>query len=196
MKIKCPSCGAEFETESGLQILKCPYCKSSIFISKEFETLEKIIPLISYDNAKEIFQKNNINDNFELIYIPFYKVIKNNDEEYVVGIKDANYELKTFIPQGDRIPIEKEIIEPEIKINKAISLVFSPFYKTKKGILMCGVTGNILNDYSLEEGRKINILPIILFFISGILAIFIKKPILKFTIPILISLLVFLKKNE
>ncbi len=196
MKIKCPSCGAEFETESGLKILKCPYCKSSIFIFQESGTLEKIIPLISYENAREIFQKKNINDSFELIYIPFYKVIRNNDEEYVVGIKDANYELKTFIPQGDRIPVEKKLVEPEIKIENALSLVFSPFYKTRNNILMCAVSGNILNDYSLEEVKKINILPTIIFLISGILAVLIKKPILKFTIPLLVSFLVFLKKNE
>lgn len=196
MKIKCPSCGAEFDTESGFKVLKCPYCKSSIFIFKESGTLEKIIPLISYDNAREIFRKNRINDNFELIYIPFYKVLKDNDENYVVGIKDTNYELKTFIPQGDRVPIEKAIIEPEMKVENAVSLVFSPFYKTKNGILMCAVTGNILNDYSIEEVKKIDIIPAIIFLISGILAVFIKKPILKFTIPVLISLLVFLKKNE
>lgn len=45
MKVKCSSCGAEFEIDSGLKITKCPYCKSSIFITKESGTLERLYQL-------------------------------------------------------------------------------------------------------------------------------------------------------
>ncbi len=196
MRIKCPSCGAEFDIESGLKLLKCPYCKSSIFISEETGTLEKIIPIISYDNAKENFLKRNIKEDFELIYIPFYKVLRNNEEVYIVGLKDAIYELKNFTPQGDRIPIEKKIVELEVVIENPVSLVFSPFYKTKNGLLMCAVTGNIINDYSVYEGKKINLFPLLIFFISGILALFIKRPFLKLTIPLIISFFIFIKRDE
>lgn len=60
---------------------------------------------------------------------------------------------------------------------------------------MCAVTGNILNYYYEEEEKKMNILPLVIFFISGIFAIIIKKPLLKFTIPILISLSLLFNKD-
>uniref|UniRef100_A0A7C4YCD5 Zinc ribbon domain-containing protein n=1 Tax=candidate division WOR-3 bacterium TaxID=2052148 RepID=A0A7C4YCD5_UNCW3 len=197
MKIKCPSCGAEFEKESGFKVLKCPFCGSSIFISDETGTIEKIIPLITFDGARDIFKKNNIQEDFELVYIPFYKVLKDGKEEYIIGIRENNYELKRFIPQGDRISIEKNITELEIKIEKPLSVVFSPFYRTKKGDYLCAVSGKIIRkEYDEGNIKHSNFLPVFIFIISGLLAILIKQNFLKFIIPLILSSSVFLLKDE
>jgi hypothetical protein len=170
MEIRCPQCDAVIKTGIEHKVVKCPYCSTHLYYEKDkVLTKESIKPNLGLKVAESLLSERiNKKLKLELEYFPFYRIKTQEKTIFLPGRETDLIGINSYIPQGDRITLEKKIPPPELSVEEvlekiekgkdveSIGLIYFPFYTAKDEdtiYYIDGTKGIILSD-KLEKKVK------------------------------------------
>ncbi|MEA1913346.1 MAG: zinc ribbon domain-containing protein [candidate division WOR-3 bacterium] len=167
MEIHCPQCDASIRVERELILTKCPYCGVPLFYKKEgFLTKESIKP--THNSTVAVSLLKDLTGKVlkvRMEYFPFYRIKSENKTIFIPGKATNIYGMGSYVPKGDRIPLEIHLEEPEFSVDsaleragvekaEAIGLVYSPFFIGRDDDTVYYVDaakGNILSNKLIQQ---------------------------------------------
>jgi DNA-directed RNA polymerase subunit RPC12/RpoP len=169
MEVRCPQCDAVVEVGTEQTVLKCRYCGTQLYYEKDkVFTKESIKTVLDSRVAGKLLKNRTGKDlKVELEYFPFYRIKTEKRTIFLPGKVTDLIGIDHYVPQGDRIPLEIDVSQPELNLDEAlakigvekaeaIGLVYLPFFTSKDGdTLYCldAVKGNILSNSLEQQGE-------------------------------------------
>ncbi|MCK4422434.1 zinc ribbon domain-containing protein [candidate division WOR-3 bacterium] len=167
MNIRCPQCDASIEVGTEHIFTKCPYCGVRLFYKKDgFLTKESIKP--THDSSVAVKLLKSITGkrlSVRMEYFSFYRIKSEGKTKFVPGKMINAYRVADYIPQGDRIPLDMDVEEPDFSIDvalekagveraDAIGIVYLPFFTARDRdtfFYVDAAKGNILSNTIFDQ---------------------------------------------
>lgn len=206
MEIRCPQCDASIEVGTENIITKCPYCSVPLYYEKDsFLTKESIKPTHDSSVAERLLEKiTGKKLKVRMKYFPFYRIKAENRTDFIPGKKINAYRIGSYVPQGDRIPLDMDVEKPDFNVEIAmkragvekaekIELVYAPFFTARDNdtyYYVDAAKGNILSNKILESKLvQVNKHPLALMAFAGValFSIFIPNLVVKILMVLMVT---------
>ncbi len=151
MKITCPQCGANIQTQPRSVQLICPFCKTQLLLKKEpFLESYAIEPTCEKKPTQAIAEQflatRNRTDSIQamqMLYLPFYRFLyerKGTSREEVVPGLDESPFLLAKIPSGQILSLkhatEREFMKPERNLKTVLEMLKQKKIQSLEEILL------------------------------------------------------------